>query len=328
MPRIEFDFADLGREEDQVLPIPSLNVGSESLTATLCPTKAFSEYLVETILAFVEALGQNVVMLHSDQETVLVQLLKAVQRRRVKRTLVRHGPRARRVLGNAYTSQVLPFGERVMNKYTSVPTGNLDQRWGHGIWVGKARMTDEHIILTENGVQKARSLHRVPPEERFVISELKKVRGLPWNGRAEKLKATIVTQQDQGPSGHRRVYLTTRVVARLVQRLAAVAVSVWDHTQKHVECDWKRHCPMRGQIVLERQLDQSLSLLPSPMNQHRRHSRSQRLHHPVLLRRCQRKTFRTSRWIHQWSWDHKNAENAKERGQARRQQVKSLEDQW
>ena len=214
-----FDFADLGREEDQVLPIPSLNavdVGSESLSATLCPTKAFSEYLVETILAFVEALGHNVVMLHSDQEPVLVQLLKAVQSRRVKRTLVRHGPRAShqsqgkienanrvingvcramwlsledllreklpsdsiliawlirhaawcltrfqvkndgrtafvRVFGKAYTSQVLPFGERVMYKYTSVPTGNLDQRWGHGIWVGKAPMTDEHIILTENG---------------------------------------------------------------------------------------------------------------------------------------------------------------------------------
>ena len=67
VPRIEFDFADLGREEDQVLPIPSLSavdVGSESLSATLCPTKAFSEYLVETILAFVEALGHNVVMLH------------------------------------------------------------------------------------------------------------------------------------------------------------------------------------------------------------------------------------------------------------------------
>ena len=33
-------------------------------------------------------------MLHSDQEPVLVQLLKAVQSRRVKRTPVRHGPRA------------------------------------------------------------------------------------------------------------------------------------------------------------------------------------------------------------------------------------------
>ena len=90
-----------------------------------------------------------------------------------------------------------------MYKYTAVPTSNLDQRWGHGIWVGKAPMTDEHTTLTENGVQKARSSHRVPPEERFVISELKKVRGLPWNGRAENLKATIV--QDQGTSGHRRV---------------------------------------------------------------------------------------------------------------------------
>ena len=42
VPRIEFDFADLGREEDQVLQIPSLNavdVGSESLSATLVPRK-------------------------------------------------------------------------------------------------------------------------------------------------------------------------------------------------------------------------------------------------------------------------------------------------
>ena len=53
VPRIEFDFAEFGREEDQGLPIPSLNavdVVSESLSATLCPTKAFSEYLVETFL--------------------------------------------------------------------------------------------------------------------------------------------------------------------------------------------------------------------------------------------------------------------------------------
>ena len=34
-----------------------------------------------------------------------------------------------RVFEEAYTSQVLSLGERVMNKYTAVPTGNLDQRW-------------------------------------------------------------------------------------------------------------------------------------------------------------------------------------------------------
>ena len=204
------------------MPILSLNavdVGSESLSATLFPTRAFSEYLVETILAFVAALGHNVVMLHSDQEPVLVQLLKAVQSRRIKRTLVRHGPRAGhqsqgkienanrvingvcramcllledllrgklptdsiliawlirhavwcltrfqvkndkrtafvRVFGKAYTSQVLPLGERVMYKYIFVPMGNLDQRWSHGIWVGQAPMTDEPIFSRKMGSRK------------------------------------------------------------------------------------------------------------------------------------------------------------------------------
>ena len=62
------------------MPFPSLNAvddESETLSATLCPTKAFSEYLTESILTFVEALGHNVVMLHWDQELVLMQLLKA-----------------------------------------------------------------------------------------------------------------------------------------------------------------------------------------------------------------------------------------------------------
>ena len=80
--RIEFDSAEPEREEDQTLSTSSLNAfddGSESSTATLCSTKAFSEHLAETTLAFVEFLGHNVVMLHSDQEPVLVQLSKTVQ---------------------------------------------------------------------------------------------------------------------------------------------------------------------------------------------------------------------------------------------------------
>ena len=77
--RVEFDSAELEREEDQTLTTSSLNAfddGSESSTATLCSTKAFSEYLTETTVAFVEVRGHNVVMLHSNQEPVSVQLLK------------------------------------------------------------------------------------------------------------------------------------------------------------------------------------------------------------------------------------------------------------
>ena len=80
--RIEFESAELEREEDRTLSTSSFNVcddGSESLTATPCSTKAFSEHLTETTLAFDEVLGHNVGMLHSDQEPVLVQLLKIEQ---------------------------------------------------------------------------------------------------------------------------------------------------------------------------------------------------------------------------------------------------------
>ena len=69
-------------------------------------------------------------------------------------------------------------------------------------------------------------------KKKFLISELEEAREFPWNNVAKNLKSTIHTRQDQGPSGHRRVYLTTRVVARHgATRLAAVVVSVWDHTE-------------------------------------------------------------------------------------------------
>ena len=59
-----------------------------------------------------------------------------------------------RVSGEAYTSQ-LPFGERMMYEHTALPTGNLNQRWGHGIWIGEAPMTDECIIPPEKWDSKS-----------------------------------------------------------------------------------------------------------------------------------------------------------------------------
>ena len=119
-----------------------------------------------------------------------------------------------RVSGEAYTSQ-LPFGERMMYEHTAMPTDNLNQRWEHGIWIGEAPMTDECIILTENGIQKARSLHRVTPKEKFLISVLEKAREFPWNDVAENLKSAIEMRQDQGSSGHRRMRPTIKIVMRI-----------------------------------------------------------------------------------------------------------------
>ena len=145
---------------------------------------------------------------------------------------------------------------------------------------------------------------KISCKKNYKATALKKVLGLLWNGRAENLKATIVTQQDQGPFGHRRVYLTTNVDSEAWCNARLQWLCRFGTTHRSMpSAIGKRHWPMKEQILSKRQLDQSLSLPPSPKNHHRRHSRSKRLHHSVLLRRCQHKTLRTSRWIHRWSWE-------------------------
>ena len=107
----------------------------------------------------------------------------------------------------------------------------------------------------------------------------------------------------------------------MVQRLAAVAVSVWDRIQKHAECDWKkaladeRADPVEAPVGPNTQ-PATESQESAPAAQHKPASSSM----PA-------QNFQNEQ-MDSWSWEHKNAENAKERGQARRQQVKSLEDQW
>ena len=64
-------------------------------------------------------------------------------------------------------------------------------------------------------VQKAKSLHRVTPKEKFLISKLEKAREFPWNDVAENLKSAIETHQNQDSSEHRRMHLTIEIVMRI-----------------------------------------------------------------------------------------------------------------
>ena len=76
-------------------------------------------------------------------------------------------------------------------------------------------MTDKCIIPSEDGIHQAKSLRRMTPEEKFLISELEKAREFPWNDVAENLKSAIATRQDQDSSGHRRMRLTIEIVMRI-----------------------------------------------------------------------------------------------------------------
>ena len=147
-----------------------------------------------------------------------------------------------------------------MYEHTAVPTDNLNQRWGHGIWIGEAPMTDECIVLTENGVQKAKSLHRVTPKEKFLISDLEKARESPWNDAAENLKSAIERHQGQDSSGRRRMRLTIEIVMRIGGTPAAVPDR--DLTRKHVGCDREEQWLMRKKARVRERSEQELDQLP------------------------------------------------------------------
>ena len=95
-----------------------------------------------------------------------------------------------RVSGKAYTSQ-FPFGEKVMFEHIAVLTAESEMvPWN--LDLARLQLTDKCIIPTRNGFQKAKSLYRMTPKEKFLICEFE-------------------TRQDQDSSGHRRMSLTIEI---------------------------------------------------------------------------------------------------------------------
>ena len=166
-----------------------------------------------------------------------------------------------RVSGKAHTSQ-LPYGERVMYEHTAVPTDNPNQRWGHGIWIGEAPMTDECTILTENGIQKAKSLHRVTFKETFLISELERAREYflgttwqrIWSQRLRRTRAQV--HLDNGVCVWR-----SRSWWGLEEHLDAAAVPDRDLTRKHVGCDREGHWLTRKKARVRERSEQEFDRL-------------------------------------------------------------------
>ena len=118
-------------------------------------------------------------------------------------------------------------------------------------------MTDECIILSDNGIQKARSLHRVTPKEKFLISEFEKAPEFLWNDVAENLKSAIETRQDQGSSGHRRMRLTIEIAMRIgVTPGCSGCAGSRSHTEACREEHWLMRKRARVRERSEQELDQ------------------------------------------------------------------------
>lgn len=85
------------------------------------------------------------------------------------------------ITGVDYTGEIMPFGETVMAKFPKAPSEKSAPRWVKGIYAGKTSNSDEHLILTESGAQKYRTVRRLPVGSQYQQETFEKIRGAPWN---------------------------------------------------------------------------------------------------------------------------------------------------
>jgi hypothetical protein len=118
--------------------------------------------------------------------------------------------------GREYKRGVLEFPEQtlyhVAESTGTVPlVGKLMPRWLLGVWVGKTEQAAEHLLLTVEGVKKARSVRRVTEDCRWKPGVLELVKGLPWDP-AETGKHALDEPSPTLTATSKRMYITRAMV--------------------------------------------------------------------------------------------------------------------
>ena len=98
-----------------------------------------------------------------------------------------------------YASHLLPFGSAVDAKVRDEETerSKFDSRFIQGIWLGRATESDEHIVGTADGVYTARSVRAKNDQEIWNGDLIKKMRGTPWDPRAEDSRAEFRVPEER-----------------------------------------------------------------------------------------------------------------------------------
>ena len=94
------------------------------------------------------------------------------------RTAYREAP------GHDAQARVAEFGEKIMymtSKNTSKSAPKADAKFHDGVWLGLRMKSDESIVGTPNGVIKAKTVRRLPEEQRWCAEDVLSMRGVQSN---------------------------------------------------------------------------------------------------------------------------------------------------
>ena len=82
--------------------------------------------------------------------------------------------------GKKYHGLVLEFGAKCHFRHPTQRSGDMRPRWSTGIWLGKTRRSDEHIVWFEDQVVRAGSIRCYPEEESWDHSMVDSISAHPW----------------------------------------------------------------------------------------------------------------------------------------------------
>ena len=105
-----------------------------------------------------------------------------------------------------YSGEIAEMGEQLWYRLAarvSAGRGKWEARYARGIWVGKSEIDDTHLeVDLERGIQKVRTVRRMPEEFRWNAEMLQDIRFTPWNPTPGK-SAQVVG---------RNMYITERMI--------------------------------------------------------------------------------------------------------------------
>ena len=107
----------------------------------------------------------------------------------------------RNVHGHDYNGELVPFLETVLfrvpkphhRRVHGKTLHKADAKMVKGIYVGKHEESNEYLLLTENGLQRARTIRRMEPSKRADRELLSRVKGVPWATESRQLRAERMT---------------------------------------------------------------------------------------------------------------------------------------
>ena len=89
-----------------------------------------------------------------------------------------------RLTGRRWGRPMVVFGERILVKVAAPRAARrvgLESTFVPAVYVGHHGRSGALMALTKHGAVNARSFKRLPESDRFIVSELEKLKGLPWN---------------------------------------------------------------------------------------------------------------------------------------------------